>query len=80
MHFLCGFQSNEVGSSYHMEKEGLLRGLKFLVENMLDIKLLVSDRHKQISAWLRSEWPNIEHRYDVWHVAKGKLIIIEMKI
>lgn len=76
MHSFVVLQSNAVGTSYHMEKEGLLRGLNFLVENMLDIKLLVSDRHKQISAWIRSEWPNIEHRYDVWHVAKCKLIAI----
>lgn len=53
-----------------MEKEGLLRGLNFLKDNDFTVKMLVTDRHKQIAAWLRNEWPDIMHRYDVWHLAK----------
>ena len=36
-------QSNEVESSYHMEKEGLSRGLNFLQENELTVEMLVTD-------------------------------------
>jgi solute carrier family 8 (sodium/calcium exchanger) len=56
-----------------MEKEGLSRGLNFLEEKELTVKLLVTDRHKQIAAWMRSDWPDINHRYDVWHLAKCTL-------
>ena len=55
-----------------MEKEGLVRGLDYFKKNDLTIHLLVTDRHKQIDAWLNKEVPEIEHRYDVWHIAKCK--------
>lgn len=64
-------QSNEVGGSYHMEKEGLARCLYFLQEQGLSIDVLVTDRHRQINKWLRENHPVITHYYDVWHVAKG---------
>ena len=73
-------QSNEVGSSYHMEKEGLVRGLDFFKRNDLSIELLVTDRHKQINAWLRNNLPDTQHRYDVWHVAKCKTINIGLLV
>ena len=55
-------------SSNRMEKEGLCRALMFLASGML-----VTDRHKQINKFLNKKYPEIEHRYDVWHVSKGKL-------
>ena len=58
-----------MGSSYHMEKEGVL---VFLAEKKLKVGTLVTDRHKQINKWLREDHPDIKHYYDVWHVAKGK--------
>ena len=65
-------QSNEVGGSYHMEKEGLLRLMEFLQQEELAIDMLVTDRHVQIAKWMRENHPNIRHRYDVWHVAKSE--------
>ena len=42
----CTFvQCNEVGGSYYMEKEGLLRVLKFLQQEKLTVEVLVTDRH-----------------------------------
>ena len=64
-------QSNEVKSSYHMEKEGLCRALMFLAANSIEVDMLVTDRHKQINKLLNKKFPKIEHRYDVWHVSKG---------
>ena len=65
-------QSNEVGGSYHMEKEGLKRVLDFLQrERKMNVEVLVTDRHRQINKWLREEHGEITHYYDVWHVAKG---------
>ena len=37
-------QSNEVSSSYHMEKEGLACVLKFLEDHGLEVEVLVTDR------------------------------------
>lgn len=68
-------QSNEVGGSYHMEKEGLFRVLQFIQQKGLVVGVLVTDRHRQINKWLRENYPNIKHYYDVWHVAKGKTAV-----
>ena len=61
-----------MGSSYHMEKEGLVRAIRFMESHNLSIDLLVTDRHRQIDKWLRTEKKAITHKYDVWHVAKCK--------
>ncbi len=58
-----------------MEMEGLQRGLRFFHANDLSIGSLVTDRHWQIDAWLRNTQP---HRYDVWHVAKCKAIMLSV--
>ena len=42
-------QSNEVGSSYHMELEGLKQSMEFFVSNKVNIARLVTDRHAQVS-------------------------------
>ena len=54
-----------------MEKEGFIRGLNIFDENDLPIKLLVTDRHRQLSKWIRENMSDTEHRCDVWHVAKS---------
>ena len=71
-HVFSNTQSNEVGGSYHMEKEGLQSVLNFLQQQGLTVEVLVTDRHKQINKWLRENYPTITHYYDIWHVAKGK--------
>ena len=53
-----------------MEKEGLSRAIDYLSANSLDVKTLVTDRHKQIAKFIRDKHPSIDHRYDVWHVSK----------
>ena len=65
------FKSNEVQSSYHMELEGLKRGLTKLEEENIDVSHLVTDRHSQVKCYMRRDQPNIIHMFDVWHVAKG---------
>ena len=54
-----------------MEKEGFIRGLKIFEDYDLPVKMLVTDRHKALSKWIRENLPAIKHRYDVWHVAKS---------
>ncbi|XP_059378644.1 uncharacterized protein LOC132114511 isoform X1 [Carassius carassius] len=62
-------QNNEVGGSYHMEKEGLKRCLDKLESNGLAVDYIVTDRHPQIQKYLRDR--NITQFYDVWHFEKG---------
>ena len=55
-----------------MEKEGLIRTLSCLEGEEIGITAIVTDRHPQIQKYLRENYPDISHYYDVWHVAKGK--------
>ena len=55
-----------------MEKEGLVRAVQLLHSNDLTVGILVTDRHSQITKWVRENLPNTHHYYDVWHLAKGK--------
>ncbi|CAM4733278.1 unnamed protein product [Leuciscus chuanchicus] len=64
-------QSNECGGSAKMEKEGLIRSLDFLEKSAVKVASIVTDRHSQIQKFLRIERNDIEHFYDVWHIAKG---------
>ncbi|XP_064476240.1 uncharacterized protein LOC135390343 [Ornithodoros turicata] len=64
-------QSNEVANSHAMELEGLKRALQFLRNQGMVVHRLITDRHVQIQCYMRKENPDIEHLYDVWHVAKG---------
>jgi len=65
------WKSNEVGGSTNMEKEGLARSLNYVQSKGLSVDTLITDRHPQIQKYLREKAPSIDHRYDVWHVAKG---------
>ncbi|XP_057197996.1 uncharacterized protein LOC130559113 [Triplophysa rosa] len=62
-------QSNEVGGSYHMEKEGLQRSVALLKDYGVRLECIVTDRHPQIQKYLRE--CNITQFYGVWHLEKG---------
>ncbi len=62
-------QSNEVGGSNNMEKEGLRRSLDLLRAHGVTFDIIVTDRHPQIQKYLREA--NIPQYYDVWHIEKG---------
>ena len=55
-----------------MEIEGFKRGMQFLEQQNMNIKRIITDRHVQVKKYMREQHPDIEHRFDVWHVAKGK--------
>ena len=61
-----------------MEKFGLVNALQFLADNSLQVITLVTDGHKQIAKYMAEEKPDIEHRYDVWHISKGVYIYIQL--
>ena len=54
-----------------MEKEGLHRVFEFMREKDVEVGTLFTDRHLQITKWMREEHHNVKHYFDVWHVAKG---------
>lgn len=58
-----------------MELEGLRRGLRILDEAGVIVQGIVTDRHMQIAKFLRETYQQIDHRYDVWHIAKGNYYI-----
>ena len=63
-----------------MEHEGLVRALEFLSNKSVDVSTLVTDRHKQICKYVRKTHPDINHRYDIWHVSKGNDIILYIPV
>ncbi|PIK45961.1 hypothetical protein BSL78_17169 [Apostichopus japonicus] len=63
--------SNELSSSNAMELEGLKRGLQFFAGQNLQVNSLVTDRHRSISKYMREDQSEVDHRYDVCHIAKG---------
>ncbi|XP_078017596.1 uncharacterized protein LOC117267866 [Epinephelus lanceolatus] len=64
-------QSNEVGGSTNMEKEGLKRSLKLMEESGINLDCIVSDRHPQIQKFLTDA--KIIQFYDVWNFEKGNI-------
>ena len=62
-------------NSAAMEKEGLLRGLRYLASQELYVADLVSDQHPSITKMMPEEFPNIQHWFDSWHVIKGMLLL-----
>ena len=64
-------QSNEVDGAYHCELEGLKRSMDVIGAE--HVSVLVTDRHRGITKWIRDNLPDILHYYDVWHVAKGMM-------
>ena len=62
-------QSNETGGAYHCELEGLRRSLGDLGRQF--INMIVTDCHRQIAKWLRDNYADIIHLFDIWHVAKA---------
>lgn len=57
-----------------MELEGLKRCLRHLKE--IPIKEIVTDRHSQIRTFMKAHHSDIKHTFDVWHINKGKIIVI----
>ena len=64
-------QSNEVKSSYHVELEGLQRTIQLFDRSQVKVRAIVTDRHRQIAAWLKKSWQCIKHYFDCWHIAKS---------
>jgi len=64
-------QSNETTSSNAMELMGLKKMVDVFNLFNLNVRDVVTDRHKQINKWIREDWEVVDHFYDCWHVAKS---------
>jgi hypothetical protein len=60
----------QAGNSVGMEKFGLIECLDNVKNAGLTVTTLATDRHVQITCYMRKEQPQIEHQYDVWHMSK----------
>ena len=55
-----------------MEHAGLIRGIKKIQDSGLKIEVLY--RHVQNRRWIKEEFPETKHYFDILHVAKGTLL------
>ena len=58
-----------------MEFYGFKNCLAFLLNQGISILKFVTDRHSSITCYMRENYPDISHRFDLWHVAKSKLLL-----
>lgn len=65
------FQVSEVSSSNAMEYEGCKRSLDKILGENITVRYLTTDRHTTITAKMKTEYPEIVHQYDVWHLSKS---------
>lgn len=59
------------GNSQNMEKYGLAYLLEFLKSQGLEIDTLTTDQHIQVRAFLKKDYPEISHQFDIWHRGKN---------
>lgn len=57
-----------------MELEGLKRCRQTVERKGLDVASLTTDRHMQITPYMRKEWSTVRHQFDCWHIAKGTIL------
>jgi hypothetical protein len=63
-------QVTEVTSSNIMEYEGCKRTLNSIIKKKIPIRCLTTEGHTTITAKMRTNYSNIVHQYDVWHLSK----------
>uniref|UniRef100_A0A8C5BMA9 THAP-type domain-containing protein n=1 Tax=Gadus morhua TaxID=8049 RepID=A0A8C5BMA9_GADMO len=60
-------------SSPAMETLGFRRGLDRLLQAGVRVDVITTDRSPSIRKLMRETYSDIQHQFDPWHVAKGKL-------
>ena len=64
-------QVTEVSSSNAMEREGFKRCMNHIKDHGGQIKVVATDRHVGIRADMKRNFPEIDHQFDVWYLAKS---------
>ena len=57
-------------TSNAMECERCKRTLNSITKKKIPLRCLTTDRHTTITAKMRTNYSNIVHQYDVWHLSK----------
>ena len=52
---------------------GLVRAVTIISEARLNINQLITDRHKQNTAWINRNLPHMVHFFEIWHISKGEI-------
>lgn len=64
-------QVTKAGTSMAMEKMGLERSLSLVLDHGLNVTTLATDRHVGIKCYMKNTYPQIDHQFDVWHLAES---------
>ena len=56
--------------------DGTVRAVRVISDDGLNIAQLVTDRHKQNTAWIKRNLPETAHYFDIWHVSKGMMLFL----
>ena len=64
-------QVSEVTSSNAMEREGFQRCMEHIQGKGAKVKVFATDRHVSIKSDMKRNYPDVDHQFDVWHLAKS---------
>uniref|UniRef100_A0A914YKB1 Transposase n=1 Tax=Panagrolaimus superbus TaxID=310955 RepID=A0A914YKB1_9BILA len=73
---VCLDKNEEKCPSTNLERRGVEKALRQLIDKGLQIKTLTTDRSKSVIAMMASKFPAITHMYDPWHLIKGVAAIL----
>ena len=64
-------QVSEVTSSNAMEREGFKRCMENIQSKGVKVKVVATDRHVSIKSDIKQMYTDVDHQFDVWHLAKS---------
>ena len=64
-------QVTEVTSSNAMERERFKRCMDSIQGKGAHVKVVATDRHVSIKSDMKKNYPDVNHQFDVWHLAKS---------
>ena len=64
-------QVSEVTSSNAMEREGFKRCMENIQGKGAKVKVVATDRHVSIKSDMKRIYPDVDHQFHVWHLAKS---------
>ena len=67
-------QVSQAKSSTGMELKGFQQGLDYLLKEKVNVQVVTTDRSPSIRKIMPVSHPQIQHEFDVWHVAKGMIL------
>lgn len=54
-----------------MEKAGFNSCIDFLIDHGIPVTVITTDRSPSVIKEMKDNYPEIEHQFDIWHVAKS---------